>query len=1026
MSPPLPDRRDRLGALGAAVALTGLVAGVPVALVRAGGPPWDVPLPGGDAVGFALRTGHVPGSAWIEGLLLVSWLAWMVLAAAIVAEAAALTRHGVSARLPGLAGIQAMVRPLLLRSTLLVSLFASAPRPVAAVPLAEVAISADVAQPGAAGHASIAAEVTRGSLDVVDRASDRGPTVTTARRDTLRRLADTHLGDAERWREIRSLNAGRTMPDGTVLDDRTTQLRAGWPLLLPGDAVVEAEPGDHLWGLAEAHLEASLGREASDEEIAPYWLEVVDRNLEGLAPPRDPDLLLPGHQVVLPEPAAGAAPADTPSTGPSLEEALAHERERMDVDTPSPMESGTDDGDVAVPPTEHTAPSVASLDSDAALPDPAQPGTAQPGTAQPGTARPDPAQPDPARPDTEAIIDTEVGADGDGGADDEDAPAAPFTTSWATRAGAGLVAAGLAAAVVRARTRRESSRRLGEGDPDVDDRLLAVEGSLLDAADDLEFTRAARALQRSVDRLAPLDEPFVPPRLVVIDGVDFVVHRTDGSTVSFEQTTLDGADVFGRLHETPDLDDRLAPGLVPLGAGAHLDLETVAVLGLTGDRRSATSLARAIVHHLTLGPARNDIDVRCSAAVAREVLGGRDADNHLLADEIARWSERVTLRLEAAGAQSARRLRLEQADRTLVAAHGADALTPLVVVIDEAERDEFASVLDLAVASRLPLAVVVVHAAPVPVETQVHLDSELSATLLPDGTSFVPCALPAEVAEEFAELVNRIDTAPLRFRPPLDDELAIDAMRAQDEVATLDPGGAPAPERPTTLSGLLGATRHGVDPLLEVAVLGSVEVHGTARPLSDDERSALCLLVIHGPHRPGDIDAALWPALLPDAARVDQLLDGLVGALGAGHLERTPDDTIAIRAVSCDLVRARSAVDDALGLDGAPRAAAWRQALSEIRGPAFDGSSWPWLAEHAYGTRGRATRLLVDAALTLAGEAELDGTLGELRLDLRRARRLAPWHEQLAAVALGLEGPTETDHGPSGPNEPPEEWQRAG
>ncbi len=588
-----------------------------------------------------------------------------------------------------------------------------------------------------------------------------------------------------------------------------------------------------------------------------------------------------------------------------------------------------------------------------------------------------------------------------------------------------MLAAGLAAAVVRARTRREASRGLGEGDPEVDDRLLAVEGALGRHADASELVRAPRAVERAVDHLPPIDEPFAQPRLVLADGVDLVVHRTDGSTVSFEESTLDTADVLGHLHDRNLDGAQLAPTLVPLGAGIHLDLETVGVLGLAGDERSSESLGRAIVHHLTLGPNRHDVDVRCSAATARALLGGRDADNDALIDEIARWSERITLRLEAAGAHSARRLRLGAAERSPLPPSEANALTPLIVVVDESERSRFASVFDLAVAARLPLAVVVVHAELVPVETQVELDSELRACLHPEQTEFVPAGLPLEVAEEFAELVNRIDSAPLRFRPPLDDQLAIDLMRAQDEVATLAPPSA-AEARPATLSGVLGATRHGVDPLVEVAVLGPVEIHGASAPLGDDERSALCLLVVHGPQRPDDIDAALWPARLPDPERVGALIDRLEAALGDGHLERSADGRIAIRAVSCDLVRARSAAADAADLDGPPRAAAWRQALAEIRGPAFDGASWPWLAEHAYGTRVRATRLLVDAALTLADEAQADGRLDELRLDLRRARRLAPWHEQLSAIALGTEGPTETDHGPSGPSDPPEEWQRAG
>ncbi|MEI2810142.1 MAG: hypothetical protein V9F00_08060 [Nocardioides sp.] len=42
-----------------------------------------------------------------------------------------------------------------------------------------------------------------------------------------------------RWREIRDLNVGRTLDDGSVITDAT--LYSGWKLLLPHDATVDAD-----------------------------------------------------------------------------------------------------------------------------------------------------------------------------------------------------------------------------------------------------------------------------------------------------------------------------------------------------------------------------------------------------------------------------------------------------------------------------------------------------------------------------------------------------------------------------------------------------------------------------------------------------------------------------------------------------------------------------------------------------------------------------------------------------------------
>src|SRR4029453_19005500 len=54
-------------------------------------------------------------------------------------------------------------------------------------------------------------------------------------RDTLWRIAETHLGDPLRWRELWELNAGRPLPDGRRLED-PDWIHPGLTLLLPADA----------------------------------------------------------------------------------------------------------------------------------------------------------------------------------------------------------------------------------------------------------------------------------------------------------------------------------------------------------------------------------------------------------------------------------------------------------------------------------------------------------------------------------------------------------------------------------------------------------------------------------------------------------------------------------------------------------------------------------------------------------------------------------------------------------------------
>ena len=71
----------------------------------------------------------------------------------------------------------------------------------------------------------------------------------------------------------------------------------------PSEAdVVTVAPGDHLWGLAAAHVAASEGRAVQDlapDEIVDAWREVVETN-RGHLRSGDPDLIHPGEDITLP------------------------------------------------------------------------------------------------------------------------------------------------------------------------------------------------------------------------------------------------------------------------------------------------------------------------------------------------------------------------------------------------------------------------------------------------------------------------------------------------------------------------------------------------------------------------------------------------------------------------------------------------------------------------------------------------------------------------------------------------------
>lgn len=69
-----------------------------------------------------------------------------------------------------------------------------------------------------------------------------------------------------------------------------------------GDRTWTVAAGDHFWSISSQVLAESWGRVPSDQELTPYWEQVVEANRGRLADPGNPDLLFPGQELVLPAP----------------------------------------------------------------------------------------------------------------------------------------------------------------------------------------------------------------------------------------------------------------------------------------------------------------------------------------------------------------------------------------------------------------------------------------------------------------------------------------------------------------------------------------------------------------------------------------------------------------------------------------------------------------------------------------------------------------------------------------------------
>ena len=238
----------RVGAaLVAAIALGAIVFALPFALIKVVGWPLWSSVPSISSIGEALQSTSITDSAVVSVLACLAWLLWALTVTSIVVEVIAFSRGTASIRLPLGGLVQPTVRRALLALLLVgVSSGALNTRPALAdntfsvsSPGARPTLSVSV-EPNQIAPTSLAARLDASQLNnaplVNAPPSAVAKSVTVAPRDTLWDLAERHLGDGMRWREIFELNRAVAQPDGGALTNPDL-IRPGWNLSMPGDAI---------------------------------------------------------------------------------------------------------------------------------------------------------------------------------------------------------------------------------------------------------------------------------------------------------------------------------------------------------------------------------------------------------------------------------------------------------------------------------------------------------------------------------------------------------------------------------------------------------------------------------------------------------------------------------------------------------------------------------------------------------------------------------------------------------------------
>ena len=698
--------------LGALVVLVALLVGAPLALLAWVGNPW----PAGGWSEVQLLTNRTIFGA----MAVVGWLAWAQMAICILIELAAAVRGTVPDRLVFASGSQQQFARVLVTSVVALGIGAGAVGP-------SITGTASAAHPDATASPATSHVVERdvGQLGQVEQ-QGAGPTITVDRDTTVWKLAETHLEDGSRWRELLDLNRGTALSDGITLTQATQTIPTGSTFRLPAgahlptvasdgqvkDGSYTVKPNDTLWEIADKKLDDPT-----------RYMELFDASSHTMQPGGeqlvDPDHIEVGWTISIPGAGRGGS-----ETG---EGHRPHHQPGGTVQQPPQHDNGDQGSQDGAPGSETE--------------------TEEP-SAAPETQHDNLAEAD----QVYASTGTDEADEADEADDDREVSALRALLASAVCLSVGAL--GLVAANRRRQFRR---RRIGRTIASTPDELVEVEQAIVEngaeAQEDVEFLDLAMRHVAASCKMA--GSPLPQLGAAVLGDEDLTLlftHPAVGEAPQGWTTTVDArAWMLPRwtfLEQDLDAQPAPYPALVSVGQDEGgrtwlLDLETLGVCGVGGEPQRVADLARFMVAELAVNAWSEGSEVLLADRFAAETLGLNPA------------RLRQVERGDALARAAVLTVEMGEAEQNL----GADVLTrrrdglvldttnPVVVVVPSRPEGEFVADIEDRGRSR----VVVVHG-----------DEESPAVeLTEDGMAFLPMwgisvrafTLPASEAQAMAALL---------------------------------------------------------------------------------------------------------------------------------------------------------------------------------------------------------------------------------------------------------------------------------
>ncbi len=714
--------RARLVGLLATLLLLGILIGLPATLLALGANPIPDGLPTLEQIRSAFTTPD-DGTLALSAIKVIAWAAWLVLTGSILLEIAARLRGLRAPKLPGLSLPQGAARQLVAAAALL---FLIAPA------TATVAGASPPVPVVAAPAASVPAAPTSPTAPAPSATTSASDTYTVQTGDTLSGIAQTHLGDAERWPEIADLNP--------QVANHPDLIHAGTVLTLPASTtpgqphLYTVKAGDTLSGIAQ--------RELGDATQYPAIFEASRHTLQpGGIHLTDPDQIDIGQTLTIPGKPTAATPAPTPA-----------------------------------PTTTTTAPAPTPV------------------TSRPNP-RPEPVEPGPVTPIPAGAAQSAATSQATTDAIEHVTPA-PWMLAGLTAGGALLAGSMLMLLRRRRRAQfrnRRPGRTLASPEPVLSpvEKTITVVGAITAPTVD----HMDQVLRRLAAAFAADGTPMPVVAAVELTQSHLVLHLSEPSDLPqpWEATPdllhwkISPAVPLDQIG--PEVDDQPAPYplLVTIGLGENeevwlLNIEDLNVT-ITGDATYSQDFARYIAAEVACNPWSAGVSVAC-LGVATE-LGPLNPDRIHVYDTRAEPSDPIE-ELLADAVSTFDRTEAADADVTTARARqaGADAWSAQMLLVDAASTSPaLEQLLDLVhtQAGRTATSVVIAGPRTHAPGTVLHVTTEGRVTLPEAGLDLVAVGLTSDEALGCASLLAHSETI-TEIPVPVDHD-ATDGWRAYSDEA---------------------------------------------------------------------------------------------------------------------------------------------------------------------------------------------------------------------------------------------------